>query len=407
MKKRLLVMAMAGVALAGCVSDEVAEVAQKNEPVKIAFDSPVLYDNAESRALVSGEIGANLLTKTYDERETFKIFAVQYPENSIFSTWEGLTTADVNGKEAKYAGSSIDGWAPFQMEDNPETSDKDETEYYYWPSEYKMAFAAISPYWLGAGKTNLPDCAVTYSKDGLKITNFQVQSDAANQYDLLYGERITEMTANKMQLGAGDYNGVPIKFHHALASIRFSLMNHTNADLVLKSITLWGAKYKGDFSENYDETKNSAIYKDKVNPSWDVDPDSVLMDNSYLAFSGQLEFPYNPNYISELVKGTTGNTVHQLLLIPQTIGSTDKEIYLKVVYTVDGNEKVKYVQLNNRLSLESKKDEGDEELINEWKMGYRYTYRITYDAGSAQKDMIYFAPSTEAFTDEKVVVVSL
>ena len=54
MKKRLLVMAMAGVALAGCVSDEVAEIAQKNERIKIVFESPVLYENAESRVVFPG-----------------------------------------------------------------------------------------------------------------------------------------------------------------------------------------------------------------------------------------------------------------------------------------------------------------------------------------------------------------
>ena len=54
MKKSLVLMAMAGVALAGCVND-VADVAQNQEQkkVKIAFESPVLYNNAESRANTS------------------------------------------------------------------------------------------------------------------------------------------------------------------------------------------------------------------------------------------------------------------------------------------------------------------------------------------------------------------
>ena len=408
MKKRFLVMAMAGLALAGCVSEDVSDVKQKDEKVKIAFESPVLYDNAESRAHVPGEIGANQILKNYDVRETFRIFAVQYPENTTFTTWESLQVADVNNKEAIYAGSSIDGWAPYVTKDNPATTDKDETEYYYWPSGYKMAFAAVSPYWLGADDTDLSDCNVSYDKNGLQITGFKVQSDAAKQYDLLYGERITEMTANRIQIGANDYNGVPIKFHHALSSIRFSLMNHTNAELVLKEISLWGPKYKGNFNENYDESKGATLYKDNVDPKWIVDSDSVRHASPYIAFQGNLAFPYNPNYISELVVGTVGNTVHQLLLIPQEIGTAEvNKIYLRVKYTVDGQAKTKHVQLNNRMSLESEEGANDAELVNEWKMGYRYTYRITYDAGSAQKDMIYFAPSTEAFVDEKVVVVSL
>ena len=50
MKKSLVLMAMAGVALASCVND-VADVAQNQEQkkVKIAFDTPVLYNSTESR----------------------------------------------------------------------------------------------------------------------------------------------------------------------------------------------------------------------------------------------------------------------------------------------------------------------------------------------------------------------
>ena len=43
MKKSLVLMAMAGVALASCVND-VADVAQEQKKVKIAFDTPVLYN---------------------------------------------------------------------------------------------------------------------------------------------------------------------------------------------------------------------------------------------------------------------------------------------------------------------------------------------------------------------------
>ena len=94
MKKRLMVMAMAGVALAGCVSNEVAEVAQKNEPVKIAFDGPVLYNNAESRANVMGEYDAF----NYPAGGGEKFPGIySYPRTEHFSVFSCLYSGDFSG----------------------------------------------------------------------------------------------------------------------------------------------------------------------------------------------------------------------------------------------------------------------------------------------------------------------
>ena len=240
MKKSLVLMAMAGVALASCVND-VAEVQQQQvQKVKITFDSPVLYDNGSgSRASVFGEIGphtAGTNTYTYPTAESFKIFAVQY--EGTYSGWAtGTTLAEFNGNALEYD-SNVDGWAP-----------KQNGRYYYWPDNQKMAFSALSPADLTVeGVTGVNVGVVpTYGAEGLKIENFQVMPDAAKQYDLMFSKRIVDQTAANMQHGADKYSGIPIMFQHALSSIRFSLQNTSTATVVIQKIVLSGLADVGTF----------------------------------------------------------------------------------------------------------------------------------------------------------------
>ena len=45
--------------------------------------------------------------------------------------------------------------------------------------------------------------------------------------------------------------------------------------------------------------------------------------------------------------------------------------------------------------------------ISSWEMGKRYTYRLYYSSDTADKDKIYFAPSTQDWQDVDVIVVPL
>ena len=63
MKKHLFFVAMAGVALASCVKNDV-EIPQQAKDVKIGFSSPVLYSNVDTKANVFGEIGSHKYTGT-------------------------------------------------------------------------------------------------------------------------------------------------------------------------------------------------------------------------------------------------------------------------------------------------------------------------------------------------------
>ena len=401
MKKRLLVMAMAGVALAGCVSDEVAEVVQKNEQVKITFDSPIMYNKAESRANVHGEIGSytyegTTATYSYPRAEDFKIYAVSHTGN--LTTWATAEVAEFNGNSLSYD-DNVDGWAPKQVDD-PTTSDVNEAgKYYVWPSGKKMSFAASSP-----AELENDEITRSYGSAGLTISNFQVASDAANHYDLMYSHRTVNKTSADMDHGASYYSGIPIVFRHALSSIRFSISNQTFPDheIVLTGITLKGDIIKGSFAENLDEnsthTDQNGVLHYSVNPTWTLT--DVRNTTGYTAFSGSVVAKKEPQYVAALAAAANTNTCNQLLLLPQDL---TENIVVEISYTIDGESHTKTVTLADLKNL-------NDDSINEWEMGYRYTYRLVYTEETVSKDLIYFSPSSDGWLEDEengVIVVNL
>lgn len=387
MKKVLLFAAVASVALASCVSEEVTNPAQKS---KITFDSPVLYGNVNSRANVFGEIGSQEFggnTYTYPRTENFQIYAVTHEGD--FAGWESATATAFNDTPISYD-QNVDGWAP-------KTS---EGKYYFWENGKKMSYAACSPADLA-----VDGVARTYGADGLTISGFEVNANPAMQYDLLFSTRSCNNTSANMQHGAGAYSGVPVKFQHALSSIRFSLRNTSEEAVVLTGIELGGLKYKGEFKENLTEGADKVLYQrgENVNPAWTADAE--LVANPYVAFAGSISFPLEAQYIAALAEGTQGNIVNQLLLLPQEL---TEDATVTVHYTVNGNANTKVVNLKGLNSIKNvDTDQAESTPINAWEIGKRYTYRLYYSSETAAKDKIYFAPSTEDWQDVDVIVVAL
>lgn len=422
MKKSLVLMAMASVALASCVND-VADVVQNQEQkkVKITFDTPVLYNNAESRAGFYGEIGShqyveNGVTYSYPREESFQIYAVSH--SSTFAGWTSATVYnEFNNTSVSYDwNTGLDGWAPKTSAGG----------YYYWPDGY-LSFAACSPANLELNEKNekptdesSTDVYRYYDNQGLTIKNFQVASDATKQYDLMFSERIVNQESDDMKHVASDYSGIPIRFQHALSSIRFSVRNKTLVPVVLTSIEVKGVKYKGDFSENITEDADDYTRYERdgtdpnVAPEWTVKDD--IISTPYTAFKGNVTFPENPRYVSDLTTeankllgdGANKNICHQLLLMPQEL--TDKA-ELTVNYLVQGQPQTKTVDLELQKAGDTPTPgEGvtdSRPTIKEWKMGKRYIYRLVYDSSTADKDKIYFAPSSDNWDEVTVIEVIL
>lgn len=375
MKKHLLLAALAGIALAGCVKNDVLVPQDKN--VKIGFASPVLNSNVNTKAEVYGEIGSHIYegsttVYTYPREEKFKIFAVEHSGN--LTSWDDATKAAFDGQEISYY-SSLDAWVPF-------TENKG---YYYWPDDAKLSFAAMSP-----AELDVTGATVTYGANGLVVDNFVVADDPAKQYDLLYSERSINQTSQDVINSAQYYSGIPIIFKHSLASIHFSLKSTATEQVSLISITIKNAYNKGKFEENI--TDEATLTRA---PKWTTANDSET--KSYHSFTGSVNFPENPQYVSDLAAkdGDDDDVSHPLLLLPQTLND---DVVVEVKYLVGGELKTRNVQLNKYPATNP---------IIEWKPGTKYTYRLVYSADAQKQDIIYFSPSTDVWADGGIVEVTL
>ena len=377
MKKHLFLVALAGVALAGCVKNDVEAPATKD--VKIGFASPVLYSNVNTRANVYGEIGSHKYEGTetiytYPREEKFQVFAVEHAGN--LTTWDAASPTDFNATAISY-NRSLDAWAPLKADGG----------FYYWPDGMFLSFAAMSP-----AELDVTGATTSYSSEGLTITNFVIADDPAKQYDLLYSDRSINKTATDMKdYGAQYYGGIPIMFKHALSSIHFSLKTDATETVTLLSIQLKNVKNKGTFEENI--TNETVFARD---PKWTVAEDSELM--TYTSFTGNVEFPLNPQYVSALAAadGTDDNDVsYPLLMMPQALGN---DVVVEVTYEVGNEVKTRSVQLNQYPA---------DQPITAWEVGTKYTYRLVYSREAQRNDIIYFSPETDVWADGGVIEVIL
>ena len=377
MKKHLFLVALAGVALASCVKNEVETPATKS--VKIGFASPVLYSNVDTKAEVYGEIGSHKYEGTetiytYPREEKFQIFAVEHSGN--LTTWDAASPTEFNATSISY-NRSLDAWAPL----------KGDGGFYYWPDNMQLSFAAMSP-----AELDVTGATTSYSSEGIVISNFVVADDPAFQYDLLYSDRSINKTAKDMKdYGAQYYGGIPIMFKHALSSVHFSLKTDATETVNLLSIQLKNVKNKGTFEENI--TNETEFARD---PEWTVADDSAV--KTYTSFTGSVEFPLNPQYVSALAAqdGTNDNDVsHPLLMMPQTLGN---DVVVEVKYEVGGEEKSRTVQLNQYPATNP---------ITAWEVGTKYTYRLVYSREAQRNDIIYFSPETEGWGDGLIIEVIL
>ena len=377
MKKHLFLVALASVALASCVKNEVEAPATKQ--VKIGFASPVLYSNVDTKATVYGEIGSHKYDGTetiysYPREEKFQIFAVEHSGN--LTSWDAATHTEFNATAISY-NRSLDAWAPLKADGG----------FYYWPDNMQLSFAAMSP-----AEMDVPGAATAYSSTGLVITDFVVADDPAKQYDLLYSDRSINKTAADMKdYGAEYYGGIPIMFQHALTSVHFSLKTDATETVNLLGIQLKNVKNKGTFKENI---TNETVFA--RNPQWTVADASEI--KSYTSFTGSVEFPLNPQYVSALaaLDGTDDNDVsHPLLMMPQALGN---DVVVEVKYEVGGEEKTRTVQLNQYPATNP---------ITAWEVGTKYTYRLVYSREAQRNDIIYFSPETDKWVDGGIIEVIL
>ena len=338
MKKLFLMSAAALTVFAACTKNEVVNIPDS----KISFNSPVVA--AATKANVKNqEIGT-----TYDINENFIVSAWSY-ENTAGNAWAGVTEENLYMDKVTCSYSTNDnGWVPVGRT-------------YYWPKDYYLAFAAVSP-------VDVEDL-VSYSNDGLTITNFTTP-DAGQMYDLMYSDITNKINANN---SSNKYDGVDTKFNHALSSIvvsvKYAEEYNTDDDEVIEvtDIKFTGVKDKATFKQNYGST-----------PAWTI-------------ANGANDVEYSPLSDEQLAAiNANAKTVqtNALLLIPQSLNN----IKLEVTYTIKGETEL---ENNFEIGLDGEYKNGEDKVtVNNWEPGKRYVYNIVIGL-----DKIQFAPSVNNWVE--------
>lgn len=369
MKKLLFLAALSSVALASCVSDESPSIDATPSGKAISFNAPVMYSQTKAVGYTGEIVG------TYPTDEEFCVYAVWTPES--YTKW------DATGNSAKWYMST--GGAGIKVTHDPSIDDTTtgssgawapETNY-YWPKNGYLTFAAYSP--AEASGT------FSYGKEGLTITNFEVEGTASNQYDLMFSDR----AYNKKTSTSGSnttYDGVDILFKHALSSIKFKVKlkeDYTGTTIKVKKISIYKIENKGTFTENI-LTENSA--GDTKTPEWTSSGALVPDTDPYIPFSGEQVVTTTPSPLSG---------ASDLILMPQKFHDgtivTNAEKNLKIEYTITSAAGNDIPQEEIVSFSEIPTDAGN---VSEWKIGFRYTYTLIFGL-----DKIYFAPEVKSWDD--------
>lgn len=366
MKKNLWLAALVGVALTGCVNEEVSPGANQKEVLK--FAAPVMA--TQSRANVMGEITG----VKYPQGENFKVFSKIYKDG--YAGWKNNTSDyfAAAGDEAKHEGGTY--WSTHTV--------------YYWPDAgYNLAFAAYSPAVLGDACTSTE---ITRTEAGIQIKDFVSESTSDKQYDLMYSHTVYDR--NKAN-NAGA--AVALKFEHALSSIVFSSQKADEAATYqITDLKVTGDFItKGDFNQGITATTAEGAYTENENPQWDTEdetPTPVQYEPTFTAFNVPAASP------EIFTQGTSA-----ILAIPQDVPGTAT---VHVTYSKTTNNATT-THTANILLKDFKKATAEgatvAEGIDEWERGKRYVYRIAF----GENQRIYFEPSLTDWVQQPTLIYTI
>lgn len=356
MKKTLLMMAVAaGAMLTGCVKNETANGGAVSGS-KISFEAPAV--TGITRA-VPGEISK------YDTRENFSVYAHYYAGGTYTTFADGQSFID----NEKTAYNGVDSWNTESVEGG---------QIYYWPKEGSLTFGAYSP------SDAATHCTVDWGATGITFTNFEVRTNPAEHYDLMFSER----SYNRVQSTGGQaYSGVDINFKHALSSVVFKLKlaepydGHT---ITVKSIKLQNAYTKGNFDqqladENNALTTTAAAWEDQ-NTEYAEGYEAVTAAAGEVVASTDATLLTNPNPI---------------IVLPQQLAHDPNHVQIVVAYTIhNGTLEAPY---EDTIDIT---DPGYN--LTEFEIGKRYTFTLIFGL-----DKITFSPEVDPWEDVSGIDIEL
>lgn len=347
MKKLFFIAAMAGAALVSCTKNEGAEALEQQDV--ITFAEPVTALNTKAV-----EIGEN-----YPASQNFSVFAHYYTAaEGGYTTFAGGDLY-MDNVETKY-NPEIHGW-------DPKTGSGVN---YYWPKQGTLTFAAYSP----------SNIAVNYDKEGIHFPDYAVDVDCEKQIDLLYSERSYDQTKDMMVTNA-PYNGVQIKFNHALSSILFTVRTDADYDddnftIVLKKLSIKNVNSKANFNQGLVDANGEVTKPVADHFGWDGHSDP----KEYIAYNDSQVLTTAQSYTDNIsVTNPRMNDIQNtnLILLPQRF--VDQHLYIE------------YQIVNNNVNPATVVDQTATFNLGSygpsWERGKRYVYNLTFGF-----DKIYFDP---------------
>ncbi len=360
MKKSLLIAA-ACVALVSCAKDEAAVPKMNASDSKITFEQPIV--NPVTRANNYGEIAGI----EYPTTENFIVHGRWYANE--YTNWaEGTLYMgnETNGLEVAHDAAN----------DHAQATGKggwDTATDYYFPKDGSLTFQAYSP----AAYTLTSTAAFT--QYGVTFTEYEI-GEVKAQYDVMYSDRSYNRKAAVTSWGDDNatYDGVEIKFNHALSSIIFNaqtLDDYSGAEITLLDITLKNVYKKGSFCQNLVDANNETT----DNPVWN--PVGGWGD-----YTGILEAA---KVIDENVANDFCN---DLLVMPQDFTDQTKIV---INYTIKSTDSTPISQkFEAQLNQYTYDDgQGNTPAFKKFEMGKRYIFNIVVGL-----EKIYFAPEVVDWT---------
>jgi len=383
---RIIIFVVSAIAALSCVKVEQDGVSV----LRISFEDPIVGSLTKADPNHVGEIEGK-----YPQTEHFSVFARHHTGD--YQAWD--TPGNVNYMTDVETGyfDAVQGWDPDACGDP-----------YFWPNGGKLTFAGYSP---SIAKEDAAG-GLTYGAEGLVMTDFTVdcrstltpQTDVT-YYDLMYSERTYNKTAST---GGTSYKGVNLNFRHALSSVAFKVklreeINNVADDgqtlnsIVLNRISVRQAYKTATFRENITD---GPVYQ--AAPQWTDYKDEMDLETEYYSTYEDMSAGFHIEHVSSAVEPTGSRHV---LLIPQPFDHGDKEVVIRVNYTVTVNNKttrqiVDVPLMTSNEGLPFKDQNGN--TIEAWQMGKRYVYTLEFGLYK-----IYFAPAVEVWNDIEVPDVNV
>lgn len=384
----VLLVILTSAVITGCSSEDTMPVYEQQ---RITFTPPVVKgitradNNLDYTTDMEVGVSSEDLIKAvpFSTNDAFRVFGARYNNADVTpDPWSGGTSEYTDdGAVVKFSPYPINGW---------------DTQYaHYWHSTDRYCFSAYYP-------ATITNCeSVVYlgpamtDKGHLHITGFTTPAMGL-QYDLMFAPAVYDkVRPSAVTAGSGNngYNGVNLVFQHALSSIHFkvrvkpeALAGYTDqeketeaAKYKVNQITITGVYSKANFTQNCHHEKDGngwkyvAVHNDNTGYDWwgSLSNPDVTYDFIASPISGI------PHAEARDIKLLNQNN-HIGFMIPQNLKDKQAAVVTVKWQYGGGEEKTSTEVLNT--------------LTTEWKMGYRYTYTISF---SGEDDTIIFSPSVD------------